>query len=118
IFETPSKYILFDTGAHLVMPWEESRERIANQGPLGHYLHEIRGRHPDWLHDNKGIFDLGDIAALISPEITKWEVADVPAVANDLKYDFSRPERQFMRIYDVDRAKSFELLDKALLRLW
>ncbi len=117
VFDTPSRFVLFDTGAHLTLPLEESQRRIAPAGPLGAYLHEIRGRNPNWLSDKKGMFDLADIAALIDPTCARWERTAAPAVTDDLSYDFSKSRGQIVRIYDVDRDAAFNLLDESLRRL-
>jgi len=46
---------------------EETERRFAPLGPLGIHLHEIRRRNPNLTLPTKGMFDLGDIAALIDP---------------------------------------------------
>jgi len=117
IFDLPSRYVLFDTGAQILIPLEEARTRLGPLGPLGAYLHEIRSRHAWALSPKKGIFDLGDIAVLIDPACGRWEQAPAPRVQEDLAYDFSQSRGRLLRIYDVDPARSIDLLEEALRKL-
>ena len=52
---------------------------------LGHRVFAIDYENT-W--SKKGFFDLGDIAALIEPGLTKWEVVDCPEVNEYLDYEF------------------------------
>jgi purine nucleosidase len=117
LFSFPSQLILFDTGAQLTIPLEESGRRIAPHGALGAYLHQIRRRNPHWLAAGKGMYDLGDIAALIDPNIAKWERIAGPAVTDDLRFDFSTNYGPIIRIYNVDRDVALDLLERALQRI-
>jgi inosine-uridine nucleoside N-ribohydrolase len=114
LFDLPVRLILFDTGTQITMPMEESRERILTKGKLGEYLHQIRDRSPYARQPDKGLFDLGDIAALVDPGICKSEITKAPAVGHDLRYNFEVSRGNMVRIYDIDRNKCFNLLDKAL----
>ncbi|HVE39933.1 MAG TPA: nucleoside hydrolase [Planctomycetota bacterium] len=116
-FEQASRFVLFDTGAQLTIPMEETERRFAPLGPLGTHLHEIRRRNPHFTLPTKGMFDLGDIAALIDPACAPWEKTAAPTVQADLKYDFSTPRGELIRIEDVDRNRCFDLLEEALRRL-
>lgn len=117
VFELPARFVLFDTGANLTMDMEEGARRLAPGGRLGAYLHDIRNRRPAWRMPKKGIFDLGDIAALIDPNSVKWEWTAAPAVGQDLRYDFRRNFGPIVRIHQVDRDRAFDLLDAALGKL-
>lgn len=118
LFELPCRFILFDTGTGLTMPMPESKDRVGRVGPLGQFLHEIRTRSAYASRPDKGMFDLGDIAALIDPAGTsQWESAAAPAVRFDLTYDFSRNYGPMLRLTAIDRDASFALLDRALARL-
>ncbi len=117
LFDLPVRLILFDTGTYLTMPMEESVKRIMPNGVMGKYLHEIRLRSAYASRADKGLFDMGDIAALIDHRITKWDVVDAPSVSHDLKYDFKTNRGKMIRIFDIDRDASFKLLDEALTRL-
>ncbi len=117
LFEKASNFILFDTGTYLNMPMEESEKRIASNGKLGAYLHNIRKKSAYAQLQDKGMFDLGDIAALIDESIIQWETPFIPAVADDYKYIFSGKTKRFIRIYDIQREATFRLLDEALTRI-
>lgn len=118
LFELPCRFILFDSGATLTMPMDESERRIGRAGPLGKFLHDIRKRSAYASRADKGMFDLGDIAALIDPSGTsKWAESPAPSVRFDLSFDFSRNHGPMLRITSIDRDASFKLLDEALARL-
>jgi purine nucleosidase len=117
IFEQSSRYVLFDTGAQLRLPPEESERRFAPLGPLGAHLHEIRRRSPAWMRPEKGMFDLGDVAALVDPSCATWERTEAPTVKEDQRYDFTRTHGPIVRIRDVPRARCFDLLEEALKKL-
>lgn len=115
-FSLPCRFVLFDTGTHLTMPKEETEQRLAPLGPLGSYLHEIRSQKR-WASPTKGIFDLGDIAALVDPSSVKYEEVDAPTVTDGMRYDFKKTQGEIVRIHTVDRDRSFQLLEEALVRL-
>ena len=117
LFELPSRFILFDTGTYLRMDPAESARRFGSRGPLGAYLQQIRGRKPEYMSPKKGLFDLGDIAALVDPSVVRWEITDAPAVRQDLSYDFSRNLGQIVRIHYIEPEPTFQLLEDALERI-
>lgn len=117
LFDLPTRLILFDTGTYLTMPMEESATRIMNNGVMGKYLHDIRLKSAYARRADKGLFDMGDIAAIIDDKVTKWEIVNAPSVGHDLAYDFKTKRGKFVRIYEIDREASFKLLDTALNRL-
>lgn len=117
LFELPCRLVLFDTGTYLRIHPDESARRFAPLGALGSYLQEIRGWRPGYLSPRKGFFDLGDIAALVDPSCVRWEKVNAPAVGHDLSYNFSRNHGEIVRIYHVDTARTFDLLENALRRL-
>jgi inosine-uridine nucleoside N-ribohydrolase len=118
LFEWPSRFVLFDTGTDLTMPMDECERRVSGVGPLGAFLHDIRKRSAYASRADKGIFDLGDIAALIDPAGTcQWEEVQAPSVTFDYRYDFKRTHGTLLRIKSVNRDASFSLLDRALARI-
>lgn len=117
LFDLPVRLILFDTGTFLTMPMEESEKRIMPVGDMGKFLHDIRLKSAYARQPDKGLFDMGDIVALIDHSITKWEMVSIPSVGHDLRYDFTTQRGKFIRIYDIDRDASFRLLDEALSKL-
>ncbi|OAQ38949.1 hypothetical protein A5893_13000 [Pedobacter psychrophilus] len=117
LFDATAPFILFDTGSNLNMPMHESEIRIASNGSFGQYLHDIRKKSAYAQLPDKGMFDLGDIAALIDVNVVKWETAKLPSVKDDYKYDFSKNKGTFTRIYDIEREATFKLLEEALRRI-
>src|SRR5258708_2858349 len=117
LFELPTRFVLFDTGTYLRIDPTESAKRFATLGPLGAYLQEIRHRKPGYMSPQKGLFDLGDLAALADPSSVRWETTNAPAVTRDLRYDFTRDYGQIVRIYHVESDPTFNLLEGALRRL-
>ncbi len=116
IFELPCRFILFDTGTYLRMDPQESASRFGSVGPLGAYLQGIRHRRPEFMSPNKGLFDLGDVAALPNQSVVRWQRTDAPSVLQDLRYDFGRNNGEIVRIYHVESEPTFQLLENALGR--
>jgi inosine-uridine nucleoside N-ribohydrolase len=114
LFELQCRLILFDTGDHLKIDPAEDARRFGSLGPLGAYLQEIRQRSPSFMSPNKGIFDLGDIAALINPSAARWEKVNAPAVTQDLQYNFAKNYGEIVRIYFIDSEPAFQLLGESL----
>jgi inosine-uridine nucleoside N-ribohydrolase len=110
IFQSPLPFVLFDTGTYLRCPMDESEEFVKPHGELGEYLHDYRFNDPHWMSPTKGFFDLGDIAALLDPELACWEVTECPEVGWDLQYHFRSTMGSILRCYHVDRDRTFALL--------
>jgi inosine-uridine nucleoside N-ribohydrolase len=117
LFELPCRFVLFDTGANLTMPMDESERRVGSVGVLGKFLHDIRKRSAYASRADKGMFDLGDIAALIDEKACAWEGVNAPSVRFDYCYDFKQTNGPLLRIKSIDRNASFALLDQALTRI-
>ena len=117
IFDIQCRFVLFDTGTYLTAPMEETGRRYSPLGPLGAYLHEFRKTKPAFQSPKKGFFDLGDIAAIVDPACARWEVTAAPAVDQDLRYDFTQKRGDIVRIYHVERDRTFDLLEQSLRRL-
>jgi purine nucleosidase len=116
VFHSDLSFVLFDTGTHLYCPMKES-EQFLSCGEFGKYLHEYRYESPYYQRSNKGFFDLGDIAALVEPDLASWEVTDCPEVDWDLAYNFKKTKGSILRCYDIDRDKTFELFRRKLATL-
>lgn len=113
VFHSDLSFVLFDTGTHLYCPMEESWKWSA-YGELGRYLHDYRGRSPSYRRPNKGFYDLGDIAALVEPDLASWEIVKCPEVDWDLSYRFKNTKGSILRCKDIDRDRTFALLDERL----
>jgi len=114
LFQSKLPLILFDTGTDLVCTMDEARERVQPHGDLGRYLYDIRLRSPAWQSPKKGLFDLGDVAALVDPALCKFEIVNVPSVNWDMLYDHRNTHGQMVRIYAIDRDGTFDLLYQRL----
>lgn len=118
MFHSPLPFVLFDTGTYLRLPMEESARELAPYGALGEYLHSYRHASPYFSSPTKGFFDLGDIAALLDPDLACWEETECPEVGWDLDYDFDRPKGHILRCYHVDRDRTFALLYERIQRAY
>ena len=110
LFHSPLPFVLFDTGTYLTCSMHESEKMVRPYGALGAYLHDYRHTNPYFSGENKGLFDLGDIAALVDPNIACWEVTEAPEVEPDLTYRFKGTLGSILRCYHIDRDKTFSLL--------
>jgi hypothetical protein len=81
---------------------------------LGEYLNNYRLKNEYYLKPNKGYFDMGDIAALLNPEIATWEIIEGPMVSPYMDYDFKKTNGKILRCLYIDRDKTFQLLYEGL----
>ncbi|MBN1400164.1 MAG: nucleoside hydrolase [Anaerolineae bacterium] len=116
LFHSPLSFVLFDTGTYLTCPMEESERRVRPYGELGAYLHNYRHTSPAFMSPRKGFFDLGDIAALLDPDLACWEQTACPEVDWDLDYVFRDTLGSILRCYHIDRDGTFALLYDRLER--
>lgn len=110
LYHSPLSFVLFDTGTYLRCPMGESEHCVRPYGELGRYLHEYRHRDPAFSDPRKGFFDLGDVAALLDPDLACWEETPCPEVNWDLRYQFKGTLGSILRCYHVDRDRTFALL--------
>ena len=66
------------------------------------------------MTEEKGFFDLGDIAALVAPDLACWERTDCPEVGPDLSYSFTGRMGEILRCYHIDCPGTFELFYQKL----
>ena len=110
LFHAPVPLVLFDTGTYLTCPMEESEQHVMPYGEIGKYLHDYRYTNTWYMKSDKGFFDLGDIAALVDPDIALWQEVSCPEVDPDLSYKFKGTKGKILRCYHIDRDKTFQLL--------
>ena len=110
LFHVPVPLVLFDTGTYLTCPMEESEQHVMPYGEIGKYLHDYRYTNPWYMQSDKGFFDLGDIAALVDPDIALWQEVSCPEVDPDLSYKFTGKKGRILRCYHIDRDQTFQLL--------
>jgi inosine-uridine nucleoside N-ribohydrolase len=113
LFHSNLPFVLFDTGSRLFCPMEESAQWV-KQSELGRFLHEYRLKNEWYQSPTKGFYDLGDIAALVDPSLATWETVACPEVAWDLTYRFRNTMGRIVRCADIDRDRTFALLDRKL----
>ena len=117
MFHSPLPLVLFDTGTHLSAgTLEESEKYVKPYGDLGEYLYNYRLKSTSWSGTSKGFFDLGDIAALIDPDIATWEVLTAPTVTQYMDYNWYRTNGKLLRCSYIDRDRTFQLLYDGLKR--
>ncbi len=117
MFHAPFPLVLFDTGTHLTAgPLEETEREVKPHGEFGEYLYEYRKKHPYYLREDKGYFDLGDIAALLDPDLATWEEIDCPTVSHYMDYNFEKTNGRILRCKYIDRDGVFKLFYKGLAR--
>jgi len=109
LFHAPVPLVLFDTGTYLTCPMEESEIHVKPYGEIGRYLHEYRFNSEYFMRKDKGFFDLGDIAALVDPDLALWQQVSCPEVDPDLSYKFKGTKGNILRCYHIDRDKTFKL---------
>ena len=114
VFHSPLSFVLFDTGTYLRAPMEDTERFVRPYGPLGEYLHDYRKTNPRWMTEEKGFFDLGDIASLVDPSLACWEQTDCPEVGWDLSYSFTGRLGRILRCYHIDCRGTFDLLYRKL----
>lgn len=117
LFRSKLPLVLFDTGTYLRCPMEESRKKLRPSGKLGRYLHDFRLTKPHYQSPGKGFYDLGDVAALLDPSLVYQEIVKVPGINWDMMYDRSQSNGRMIRIYQIDRDRTFELLYRQMARI-
>ncbi len=117
LFHAPVPFILFDTGTFLVCPMAEAEKYVKPFGEIGRYLYDIRLGNDYYSSPEKGFFDLGDIAALVDPDIAYWQHVSCPGIDPDLSYRFREKKGRILRCYHIDRDKTFRLFYKKLAEM-
>ena len=115
MFHAPFPLIIFDTGTQLYAGnLEETEKNVKPYGALGEYLYNYRLKSDYFMRLDKGYFDLGDIAAIVDPDLAKWEVVKCPTVTQYMDYNFLETNGNILRCYDIDRDKTFQLFYHSL----
>lgn len=114
LFESNLPLVLFDTGTHLTCGMAESEARIRPHGVLGRYLHEIRQRDPLFQQDDKGLFDLGDVACLIDPGLVEGAEVDTHTVGWGGAWRPAADFGKILRIHHIAREGTLNLLFRKL----
>ena len=114
LLQSKAPLVWFDTGTYLTRPIAETEKYVAPSGRLGKYLHEFRFRHPGYLKDDKGFFDVGDFVWLMKPEFCRSEIVKAPTMDQMMYFDHENTNGEMVRVYDIDRERSWKLFDDQL----
>lgn len=100
--------VWFDTGQQLTCPMADTMQLLA-LGGLPAFLHEFRMRRPGFQSDDKGFFDLGDIAWLMEPDVCTSEVVNVPHMDAMMRFQHRHDLGQMLRVHSAQREPVWEL---------
>ena len=106
--------VWFDTGTYLTRTMDDTEKYVATTGQLGRFLHEYRYNRADFMREDKGFFDMGDIAWMIQPELCLAEKVKVPAMDQTMYFSREADHGDMLRVYDIDRSGTWALLDERL----
>jgi inosine-uridine nucleoside N-ribohydrolase len=106
--------VWFDTGTYLTRTMADTEKHVATTGQLGRFLHEYRYNRADFMREDKGFFDMGDIAWMIKPELCLTEIVKVPTMDQTMYFSREADHGEMLRIYDIDRSGTWALLDERL----
>ena len=108
--------VWFDTGTHITASFARTEADIAPTGDLGAYIHEYRRHFPYWMTDQKGFFDLGDVAWLLCPEICHVEEVAAVRMDRDMRMFPTDSLGRMLRVSDIDNEYPWTLLAERLRR--
>lgn len=101
--------VWFDTGQQLTCPMRVTAEKLLPLGGLPAFLHEFRLRNPLFQRDDKGFFDLGDIAWMTQPEVCQNTVVDVPHMDWKMTFRHKGDLGQMLRVSEISATPVWEL---------
>ena len=101
--------VWFDTGTNLKCDYSLTEKYLKPCGELGNFLHHYRDRN-SYFNNDKGFFDLGDIAFLINPDICEMEVVNAPTMDNYMFFDHKQQANgKMLRVYDIDNNATWNM---------
>jgi inosine-uridine nucleoside N-ribohydrolase len=106
--------VWFDTGQQLTCPVQETERELLPPGGMAAFLHEFRKRADHWMSDQKGFYDLGDIAWLIDPSVCTNEVVDVPHMDAKMHFHQNADLGKMVRAHSVSREPVWALFFKRM----
>jgi inosine-uridine nucleoside N-ribohydrolase len=98
LLESGVPIVWFDTGQQITCPMSTTEGRLGTLAGLGSFLHEFRYRSPVFQSEDKGFFDLGDIAWMIDPSVCTNEICDVPHMDWAMVFRHSRDLGKMVRV--------------------
>jgi len=99
----------FDTGTQLTCPMSVTEERLLPLGGLPAFLHEYRLRREHYQRDDKGFFDLGDIAWMMQPDVCRFDVVDVPRMDWKMAFRHDGDLGQMLRLSRISPQPVWDL---------
>ncbi len=109
ILLSPVPLVWFDTGTQLTCSMSVTESRLRPLGGMGAFLHDYRFRNPSFQSENKGFFDLGDIAWLMDPSVAESEVVEVPHMDFLMRFRFRGDLGRMRRVHSIRREPVWEL---------
>jgi inosine-uridine nucleoside N-ribohydrolase len=100
--------VWFDAGTNLTATMAETEKNLATT-KIGQYLHNFRYRNPGFARSDKGFFDLGDIAWLISPSVAKSEVVPAPSMNGFMYFVPTTKNGNMRRVFEIDKTATWNL---------
>ena len=86
-----------------------TEEQLLPLGGLPAFLHEFRLQKPYFQRDDKGFFDLGDIAWMIQPDVCQSEVVDVPHMDWKMAFSHKGDLGRMLRVSDISAPPVWSL---------
>lgn len=109
LLESDVPLVWFDTGTQLTCPMETTAAKLLPLGGLPAFLHEFRLRRPYFQHDDKGFFDLGDIAWMMRPDVCRDDVVNVPHMNWKLQFEHRGDLGKMRRVSEISAPPVWEL---------
>lgn len=102
LLESAVPLVWYDTGSQLTAPMADT-ERMLAVGGMPAFLHDYRMRNAYFRGENKGFFDLGDIAWMIDPGTCTQEEVDVPHMDQQLQFTQNHDLGRMIRVHSCKR---------------
>jgi len=109
--------VWFDTGQQLTCPMDVTEKNLVPLGGMPAYLHEFRKRATWFQKDNKGFFDLGDIAWMVDPDVCTNEVVDVPHMDWVMKFQHRGDLGRMLRVHTCKKEPVWGLFFERMRQL-
>jgi purine nucleosidase len=93
--------VWFDTGQQLTCPMAVTAQRLLPLGGLPAYLHNYRLKAPYYQRDDKGFFDVGDIAWMMRPDVCTNTVVDAPSMDWAMRFEHRGGLGRMLRVHDL-----------------
>ncbi|QDU72157.1 nucleoside hydrolase [Mucisphaera calidilacus] len=109
--------VWFDTGTELTQSLAESASRLRPIDSMGAFIHDYRCGLGAWARrDDKGIFDLADVAWMIDPSLCRGEVVPAPKLLRGLEFDWGQTHGSMLRVTQIDTGPTWDLFYRQLCR--